>query len=37
MEAALFGEFVKEFTAEVNRQRSALADEKVCSRASWIG
>ncbi len=29
MEAALFGEFVKEFTAEVNRQRSALADEKV--------
>ena len=29
MEAALFGELVKEFTAEVNRQRSALADEKV--------
>jgi site-specific DNA recombinase len=29
MEPALFEEFVKEFTAEVNRQRSALADEKV--------
>jgi site-specific DNA recombinase len=28
MEPALFEEFVREFTAEVNRQRSALASEK---------
>ena len=29
MEPALFEEFVREFTAEINRQRSGLADEKV--------
>jgi site-specific DNA recombinase len=37
MEPALFAEFVKEFTAEVNRQRSAFTVEKSLYRASWIG
>jgi hypothetical protein len=35
MEPALFEEFVREFTAEVNRQRSALASEKKTLQADF--
>ena len=37
MEPALFEEFAREFTAEVNRQRSALAEEKETLQRSSRG